>query len=85
MKYKPINNYETTDDLFKQLGYRFRKPKIGSLGWALINASKEIAEFKWLKPHINKMFKNMDERRRLQKEREKQNEQSKRDLSRNAA
>ena len=46
-------------DLKEKLGYTTRKPKVGSLGRALIKASKESNQgsIKWLKNHLDTFFK----------------------------
>ncbi len=58
-KHKPIHDYMTHEDLFLKAGYRHYNPKIGSLGKAIIEASKLHRSVGWLKEQINTFFKKL--------------------------
>jgi hypothetical protein len=48
--------YISTSELIAELGYRTYQPKIGNVGKALMAASNEDKDCKWLKKHLDKMF-----------------------------
>lgn len=45
------------EDLKAKLGYKTYQPKIGNVGRALMNASKNHRSIKWLKNHLDTYFK----------------------------
>lgn len=58
------------EDLKEKLGYKTYSPRIGSMGRALIKASKNQRSIKWLKNHLDTYFRNL---RHEQKERKNDN------------
>lgn len=56
MKYTPIHNYISHEDLLEKSGYITYKPAFGSLGKALLEASKNHRSIKWLKNHLDTYF-----------------------------
>ena len=56
MKYKPINDYTTMYDLFQKLGIKEYKPKIGNVGRAIMEASKNHRSIGWLKNQLDTYF-----------------------------
>lgn len=55
-KYKSFNNYQTKEELFEKLGYKTYQPKIGSLGRAIMEASKHHRSISWLKKQLDVYF-----------------------------
>ena len=70
MKNTEVKSYLTVAEVIEKSGYKVNKPKIGSLGKALMAASREHSEEKWLKTQIDIMFSGI--RREEKKERRKQ-------------
>lgn len=60
----------STQDMLAKKGYHTVVPKVGALGQALMQASKENSECKWLKHHLDGFFKEL---RREKKGRKRQN------------
>jgi hypothetical protein len=56
-KQEAIRDYLSHEDLLQQLGYNFYKPKTGSLGRAIIQASKNHRSIGWLKNQLDTYFK----------------------------
>lgn len=71
MKYTAIHDYISHEDLLEKSGYTTYKPAFGSLGKALLEASKNHRSIKWLKNHLDAYFNKL---RNKKIQREKQNE-----------
>lgn len=56
MKYTAIHDYISHEDLLEKSGYTTYKPAFGSLGKALLEASKNHRSIKWLKNHLDTYF-----------------------------
>lgn len=54
--YRAILDYTNYEDLLKKAGYFEKKPKVGVLGKALAEASKNHRSIKWLKNHLDTYF-----------------------------
>lgn len=73
MKYKPIRDYINFGDCLEKSGYWQYKPKIGSLGKALIEASKHQGRSTFLNKMLDVYFKKL--RQQKKKEQYKKNVQ----------
>lgn len=62
-----IREYLSHEDLLQQLGYNFYKPKTGSLGRAIIQASKSNKSIGWLKNHLDTYFKKQNKNKKGKK------------------
>lgn len=69
MKYKITNtDYITMEDLKQKLGYVTEKEtKVGNLGHALLEASKNHRSIKWLKKHLDTYFTKLRQERKQRK------------------
>lgn len=56
MKYEAIYDYISYEDLLEKSGYKTYKPAFGTLGKALLEASKNHRSIKWLKNHLDTYF-----------------------------
>lgn len=56
---KVIRDYLDFEDLIKKSGYKVYKPKIGSVGRALIKASKSHRSIGWLKNQLDAYFRSL--------------------------
>lgn len=65
---KPIHNYIGYEDLLQKLGYKTYKPKLGTLGRALLKASKNQKPDNFLKKYWDIYFKKLRHRRRFEKQ-----------------
>ena len=72
---KETECFISTQEMLAQKGYHTVVPKIGELGKALMQASKEEPECKWLKKHLDQFFKELrrENKRGKRNEYEKQN------------
>lgn len=70
-KYKPINDYQTHDELFQKLGIKSHKPIIGNLGRAIMEASKNHRSIDWLKSQLDTYFDKLREQRKYETKRRK--------------
>ena len=64
-KYKQPD-YITYEDLLEKLGYKKYKPKIGNLGRAIMDASKNHRSVNWLKNQLDAYFENLRGKRNNQ-------------------
>lgn len=56
------------EDLKKELGYKTRKPpRIGNLGYAILQASKKNPKAKWLKNQLDSYFDNLRKSKKVAK------------------
>lgn len=55
-KYECTKSYISVAEVIEEAGYKVYKPRIGGLGKALMAASRENPEDKWLKGQLDKMF-----------------------------
>ena len=62
-EYKPINDYQTHDELFQKLGIKEYKPVIGNVGRAIMEASKNHRSIDWLKNQLDTYFDKLREQR----------------------
>lgn len=69
-KYKGTRCYISVAEIIEEAGYKVYKPRIGGLGKALMAASRENPENKWLKGQLDKMFTGI---RREDKKRRRKN------------
>lgn len=72
-KYVTEHNYIGFEDLLQKLGYRRYIPKLGSLGKALLEASKNQRSNNFLKKYWDSYF------RKLRQEKKRKNEFQKQD------
>lgn len=63
-KYEPIRDYLDYEDLIKKSGYKVYKPKVGSVGRALIKASKSHGSIGWLKNQLDTYFKSQNKNKK---------------------
>lgn len=70
-KYKPINDYQTHDELFQKLGIKEYQPKIGNVGRAIMEASKNHRSIGWLKNQLDTYFDKLREQRKYETKRRK--------------
>ena len=66
-KQEAIRDYLSHEDLLQQLGYNFYKPKTGSLGRAIIQASKNHRSIGWLKNQLDTYFKRQNKNKKGKK------------------
>lgn len=66
-KQEVIRDYLSHEDLLQQLGYNFYKPKTGSLGRAIIQASKNHRSIGWLKSQLDTYFKRQNKSKKGKK------------------
>ena len=69
-KHEPIRDYINFEDYLQKAGYRQYKPKVGSLGKALIDASKHQGRSSFLNRMLDVYFKKL---RQQKKNRQKEN------------
>ena len=67
MKYEAIHDYISFEDLLEKSGYETYKPTFGSLGKALLEASKNHRSVKWLKNHLDNYFTKLRQDRKNRK------------------
>ncbi len=58
-KHNPIRHFIGYEDLFEQLGYKQFKPRIGSVGRALLEASKGQRSDNFLKRYWDSYFRQL--------------------------
>lgn len=63
-KYEAIHDYLDFEDLIKKSGYKVYKPRIGSVGRALIQASKSHRSIGWLKNQLDTYFKSQNKNKK---------------------
>lgn len=61
-----IHDYIDFEDLLKKLGYKNYKPRIGTLGRALLEASKNQRSDNFLKRYWDSYFKKLRQQRKGQ-------------------
>lgn len=61
-----IHDYIDYEDLLKKLGYKNYKPRIGTLGRALLEASKNQRSDNFLKRYWDSYFKKLRQQRKGQ-------------------
>ena len=59
-----IRDYTNFEDLKVKAGYRTYTPKIGSLGQAIMTASKKNKCAKWCKEHLDTLFDKLRQNRK---------------------
>lgn len=70
-KSKENRSYVSTDEMLKDLGYKTVTPTIGSLGQALMQASRENPDCKWLREHEDNFFRELRRERKQRNGRKK--------------
>lgn len=70
--YKPIKEYINFEDYLQKAGYRQYKPKVGSLGKALIEASKHQGRSSFLNKMLDVYFQKLRQKKKAQKLKEQQ-------------
>ena len=65
--YEPIKEYINFEDYLQKAGYRQYKPKVGSLGKALIEASKHQGRSSFLNKMLDVYFKKLRQKKKAQK------------------
>lgn len=76
--YKPIRDYLSYEDLLEKAGYRRYKPKTGSLGRALIEASKHQGRSSFLNRMLDAYFgKLRQQKKKRLEESKRQNDRTK--------
>lgn len=60
-----IHDYLSFEDLLEKLGYRTYKPRIGSLGRSLLEASKNQRSNNFLKKYWDSYFKKLRQQRKF--------------------
>ena len=73
--YEPIRDYISFEDYLEKAGYRQYKPKVGSLGRALIEASKHQGRSAFINKMLDVYFRKLrQQKKKRQKEQYKKNE-----------
>ena len=62
-----IHDYITYEDLLESLGYRTYKPRLGTLGKALLEASKNQRSNNFLKRYWDSYFKKLRQQKKKDK------------------
>ena len=62
--YEPIKEYINFEDYLQKAGYRQYKPKVGSLGKALIEASKHQGRSSFLNKMLDVYFKKLRQKKK---------------------
>ena len=70
--YEPIKEYINFEDYLQKAGYRQYKPKVGSLGKALIEASKHQGRSSFLNKMLDVYFQKLRQKKKAQKLKEQQ-------------
>lgn len=70
--YEPIKEYVNFEDYLQKAGYRQYKPKVGSLGKALIEASKHQGRTSFLNKMLDVYFQKLRQKKKAQKLKEQQ-------------
>lgn len=70
--YEPIKEYINFEDYLQKAGYRQYKPKVGSLGKALIEASKHQGRTSFLNKMLDVYFQKLRQKKKAQKLKEQQ-------------
>ena len=67
-KHETVTDYITMEDLKEKLGYTTPKNlRVGNLGYALLEASKNHRSIKWLKEHLDSYFDKLREEKQQRK------------------
>ena len=70
--YESIKEYINFEDYLQKAGYRQYKPKVGSLGKALIEASKHQGRSSFLNKMLDVYFQKLRQKKKAQKLKEQQ-------------
>ena len=70
--YEPIKEYINFEDYLQKAGYRQYKPKVGSFGKALIEASKHQGRSSFLNKMLDVYFQKLRQKKKAQKLKEQQ-------------
>lgn len=80
-----INNYITFEDFLEQAGYRTHHPAVGSVGQALIKASKNQGRSSFINKCLDSYFRKLRQQRKKNKENGNKEQNSRHNLQSDAS